>query len=74
MMQSNIRYGKRETARREAYDRSFNHLINPVEFQQMDIKEAERYKLSRQKRKKTDDSNNRYIQVERLKEKKKIAR
>jgi len=42
MMQSNLKYSKHEMARRDAYDKSFNHLINPIEFQLMDQEEKRR--------------------------------
>lgn len=63
MMQSNIKYGKNKKKNDEAFDKSFNHLINPIEFQLMDQQEAKRFKLSKQKKKKDDDQNLKYIQV-----------
>ena len=61
MMQSNLEYSRKEKNRRNEVDQSFNHLINPIEFQLMDKKEAARYKVSRQKKKKDDEQNLRYL-------------
>ena len=61
MMQSNLEYARKEKNRKHEFDQSFNHLINPIEFQLMDKKEAARYKVSRQKKKKDDEQNLRYI-------------